>query len=281
MKQIIIAGIGAVLIFTLMAFGVRPITEPLPEIKVALYTGKGIIEKSTSGVKNALQNCSDLRISEVNENDIVGGKLKGCRVVIMPGGTASGEREALGAKGCRALEHFISSGGGFIGICAGAYLVPLSDNRTGADIQLINARLHDVEHWVRGAQTVECLALTKKGAGTVPFSIHFENGPLFVPGNDPYLPEYVSLARYQTDLHAKDAPAGEMTGRDAIIASRFGRGRVILFSPHPEMTPGCEPMLAQAVRWAAGQSEPQTSALGPEFSWEGIFGTMPPQTHTK
>lgn len=281
MKQIIVAGVVVVLIFTLMAFGVRPVTEPLPDFVVCLYNGKGSLAKSVEGIKSSLNAYADIKIQEVSETDIINGKLKGCRVLIIPGGTASGEREALGAAGCRAVENFVSSGGGYIGICAGAYLVPLSERQSAANIQLINARLHDAEHWVRGEQTIECRALTRSDSKTIPFQIHFQNGPIFVPANDPYLPEYASLAKYETDLHAPDAPAGQMAGNDAIIASRFGKGRVILFGPHPELTPGLEPMLAQAVRWAAAQSEPQTTALGPEFSWEGIFGLTPIQTKKK
>jgi len=279
MKQVIVAGVFVVLIFTLMAFGVRPVTEPLPDFAVCLYNGKGSLAKSVEGVKSSLKTYSDIKIQEVSESDIINGKLKGCRVLIIPGGTASGEREALGAAGCRAIENFVSSGGGYIGICAGAYLVPLSERQSAANIQLINARLHDSEHWVRGEQTIECSALTRGNSKTTPFQIHFQNGPIFVPGKDPYLPEYTCLAKYETDLHAPDAPAGQMAGNDAIIASRFGKGRVILFGPHPELTPGLEPMLAQAARWAASLSEPQTTALGPEFSWEGIFGLTP--IHTK
>ncbi len=272
MKQILLAGVGVVLVITLMAFGITPITEPPPEIKVALYAGGGTISRCINGTENSLKKFNDLKIEEISESDVLNGKLRGYRVLILPGGTANGERDALGKAGCRAIGKFVSDGGGFVGICAGAYVPALGWKDSMKDMELINAELCDLDHWVRGTQIVECIALTKGGMHPVPFKIHFENGPIFAPGKDPYLPVYTPLAGYKTDLYAKDAPAGQMAGRDAIIASRCGRGRVILFSPHPELTPGLETMLAQAVRWAAGQSEPQTTASGPEFSWEGIFG---------
>jgi len=279
MKQVLAVGVAVVLVITLVAFGIHPVTEPLPQINVALYTGNGTISRSTSAIQNVLGKYDDLVLSEVKESDITGGALKQYRVLIVPGGSGSGIRDALGKEGCRAIEKFVSQGGGFIGICAGAYLPTLGWKESMQDLQLVNTRLHDLDNWARGKQTIKCMALTKSGKNEVPFQIHFENGPIFVPGNDPYLPPYVSLAKFETDLHASGAPSGQMKGRDAIVASRFGRGRVILFSPHPEFTPGLEGMLSQATRWSAGQCEPGTAALGPEYSWEGIFGILPlPQT---
>lgn len=39
-----------------------------------------------------------------------------------------------------------------------------------------------------------------------------------------------------------------MIGSPAIIAASYGRGRVILFSPHPDIAPGLESWLIRAVR---------------------------------
>jgi glutamine amidotransferase-like uncharacterized protein len=272
MKQVLFAGVLILLVITIMAFGITPVTAPLPEIRIALYSGNGTIEKCTDGVHSSLSNFKDLTIDNITEEEISSGKLKDYQVVIFPGGTASKERNSIGKDGCRAIERFISEGGGYIGICAGAYIPTLGWKDSMKDIELINAELHDLDNWARGTQEIECTAICKGGSEKIDFNIHFENGPIFTPGKDHYMSDYVSLAKFKTDLHAEDAPEGQMAGNDAIIASRFGRGRVILFSPHPELTPGLENMLAQAVRWSAGLSDPQTEALGSEYSWEGIFG---------
>jgi hypothetical protein len=42
-----------------------------------------------------------------------------------------------------------------------------------------------------------------------------------------------------------------MKGTTAIARGKFGKGRVVCFSPHPEKTPGREAFLRSAVRWAA------------------------------
>jgi hypothetical protein len=38
-----------------------------------------------------------------------------------------------------------------------------------------------------------------------------------------------------------------MIDTPAIIAGRYGEGRVVLFSPHPDMTPGRESLVRSAV----------------------------------
>ena len=50
-----------------------------------------------------------------------------------------------------------------------------------------------------------------------------------------------------------------MRGTTAIARGHFGKGRVLCFSPHPEKTPGREPFLQAAVRWAANADGGQKS----------------------
>lgn len=54
-----------------------------------------------------------------------------------------------------------------------------------------------------------------------------------------------------------------MIGRDAIVAAGFGEGRVVVFGPHPELTPELNHWLVNAVIWAAGQGpdEPSVAAV--------------------
>lgn len=43
-----------------------------------------------------------------------------------------------------------------------------------------------------------------------------------------------------------------MPGTTAIAAGRYGEGRVLCFSPHPEKSEATPEVLARGVRWAAG-----------------------------
>jgi len=128
---------------------------------------------------------------------------------------------------------------------------------------------------MNGTDMMLCAALTRQGSRSMQFEIQFNGGPVLVPGEEHYLQPYATLAKFNGEAEAPEISEGGIKGGDAIVASRFGQGRVILFSPNPEMTPGMENCLARALRWAAGKCEPGTAALGPEFSWEGIFGIPP------
>ena len=48
--------------------------------------------------------------------------LKDFDVVIVPGGSATSQAKRLGPSGCDALVRFVENGGGYVGVCAGAFL---------------------------------------------------------------------------------------------------------------------------------------------------------------
>ncbi|OQX84447.1 hypothetical protein B6D60_09360, partial [candidate division KSB1 bacterium 4484_87] len=84
------------------------------------------------------------------------------------------------------------------------------------------------------------------------FELEYFSGPVLVPGDLP-LPKYQELAVFRTDYHENGAKPGDMLGRTAILEARYKKGKVILFSPHPELTRGKELMLVRAVEYLAGE----------------------------
>ena len=58
----------------------------------------------------------------VTAADLKRGALSAFHVVVMPGGITTSQGKAIGRDGCKALRDFIASGGGYLGICAGANL---------------------------------------------------------------------------------------------------------------------------------------------------------------
>lgn len=62
-------------------------------------------------------------ISILNEFDVVAGHLAGVDVLAVSGGDTIAIAEALGSDGAWQMAAFISSGGVYLGSCAGAYLV--------------------------------------------------------------------------------------------------------------------------------------------------------------
>lgn len=197
--------------------------------------------------------------ARLTSREIREGGLAGYDVLIMPGGSGSKQAERLEEVGREKIREFVRAGGGYVGICAGSYL---ASSHYDWSLGLINARVWDRAHWDRGGGEV-CLRMTDPGAdllglgGSVP--VHYNQGPLLVPDDEADLPGYQVLATFETEVATKGAQPGSMTGTHAIIRSTYGRGRVICYSPHPEVTDGPNGLIAAGVAWAGGGRIPGTS----------------------
>jgi Biotin-protein ligase, N terminal len=216
-------------------------------------------------VRRCLPDAGGFRCSRMTPAEIRAGRLRGFDVLVMPGGSSRKEGATLGELGRRNIRAFVRDGGGYVGICAGAYLATPGDHNLG----LINARLVDREHWARGNGDV-WVKLTPLGRRALhddheKVRIHYAQGPLLAHGDWSDLPRYEALATFATGIAKHGAPRGVMVGTTAIARANYGDGRVMCFSPHPEFPGGPHRLLAVGVRWAAGQDgQSLTSPITPE-----------------
>jgi glutamine amidotransferase-like uncharacterized protein len=233
-------------------------TEKARFIRVAIYAGDGVTPTDPAQVKACLPASKGFEVTTVNANDIREGRLEQFDVVIHAGGSGKGQAKALGEDGCERVRRFVKDGGGYVGICAGAYLASVEYPWS---LKLLDARVVDDEHWARGTGQVKLRLATDGqaalGSHDANTTIHYENGPLLGPANRDDIPDFEALATYETEIRKNDAPEGVMIGTTAIARGRFGQGRVVCFSPHPEKTRGCESFVSEAVRWAAGRGNNQ------------------------
>jgi hypothetical protein len=81
--------------------------------------------------------------------------------------------------------------------------------------------------------------------------ISYRQGPLLAPGEQPGLEDFELLASFETEIAKNGAPRGVMVGTAAIVRGRFGKGRVLAMSPHPEKTKGLDGFVRSAVTWLA------------------------------
>jgi len=238
---------------SLIASGLRAQEAPKPPrtLKVAVYTDTG----ATAGgekVLSVLASFSDVKAHSFTAADIRGGRLTGCDVLLHPGGTGGGQGKALGEEGREKVREFVRAGGGFVGICAGAYLASCDYPWS---LHILDAKVIDKAHWARGNGDVQ-VALTSAGkallgADAERLQIAYFQGPLLAPAGDPDVPDYEKLGTFETEIALKGAPTGVMIGTTAIASGSFGAGHVLCFSPHPEKTPGKEALLHQGLRWVA------------------------------
>lgn len=243
--------------------GNEPLKEPLPDgrgsnekrpaIQVAVYKGAGA-SPSREKLINVLVKQPTIQVRDVTVDDIRAGKLKGCHVLIQPGGSGGGQGRALGEEGRQQIREFVKSGGGFVGVCAGAYLATCDYEWS---LNILDAKVVDRKHWNRGFGTVE-IGLSPQGreffgVDRERLSIYYHQGPLLAPAENPDVPDFDSLAKFETEIAKNGAPEGVMLGCTAITSSVFHKGRVFCFSPHPELTDGQEQLLLRGIDWAAAR----------------------------
>jgi len=193
-------------------------------------------------------------VQRVSPEDIQNGILSDFDVLIQPGGSGSKQANALGEKGRKAIQNFVHEGGGYLGVCAGAYL---ASSGYSWSLHIIDAIVIERAHWARGNSTVK-IELSPEGRRILgytvgPVDVYYAQGPVLAPAGKLNLPDYKTLAFYRTGTSRNGALEGVMCGSPAVIVGECGKGRVACISPHPEKTTGLEHYIYRAVRWAAGE----------------------------
>jgi glutamine amidotransferase-like uncharacterized protein len=222
------------------------------EIIVAIYDGSGA--QDDNGLRQKLSLLNNLRIENLNPEQIQNGYLDNFDVLIVPGGFVMDQARAITPAGLDQIRKFVRNGGGYIGFCAGAYLAA---NNFHWSLKIIDADVIDIHHWERGTGAVK-IELTDAGKimlGNIPgqFNIAYGNGPILKFADNPDIPDFIPLAIYKSELNENHAPAGIMINTPAIVIGQFGMGRVFVSSPHPESTGGLDNLVQQALLWAAGR----------------------------
>lgn len=225
---------------------------------IALYDAEGA---GGSGCEN-LERVVDAttlghRLLPVCPEDIRDGGLRGLAAVVFPGGSGGGIAKALQPAGVASVRAFVDGGGGYVGICAGAYLA-------GAGVKSYTALLpwQHTQPWAKGEATLD-VRLTEAGKRLLggefaSFRTRYHNGPVYP---DVLGQSQKAGARTQPQPLAEFASAAQdkkgvvhegMVGTPAIVADFAGKGRVLLISPHPESHEPLDVLVARAIGWTLG-----------------------------
>ncbi|MDB5318522.1 MAG: biotin apo-protein ligase-related protein [Phycisphaerales bacterium] len=233
-----------------------PATRPVGKvIRVLIYDDAGGGGQGPANVSKCLAASKGKEFSYaiVSAEGIRAGRLKEADVLVQPGGSGSGQAEALKPEGREAIKEFVRGGGGYVGICAGAYLASAD---YAWSLHILNAKVVDRQHWARGTGEVK-VRMTAEGRRLLGVSdevvsVFYGQGPLLAAAGKEGLPAYEALGTYETEIAEKGAPAGVMKGTTAFAAAEFGKGRVVCLSPHPEKSAGLDGIIRRAVGWASG-----------------------------
>ncbi|MCK9564810.1 MAG: BPL-N domain-containing protein [Methanothrix sp.] len=226
------------------------------------------------GFKVTLTHAQDLLKDESDPDSV----LARSNVFVMPGGSMhfssfSTQKEA--ARAIENLRNFVCNGGGYIGVCAGA-----TEALIGSPHPYLN--LVDASYraeWFMPREPAEVDWEWRTLMGPLLLEIAEQKHPVvFGYGHNTVLPGYgprvaveyfggpsmfnigssvTVLARYSAPIHQILCKrVQDIWGSAAIVSSRFGSGKVILFGPHPEWPGPCHRMYAQALYYVACKPKP-------------------------
>ncbi len=190
---------------------------------------------------------TDINNSSLNLNSLY-------RMVIFGGGWAGGYNTSVSETGFDNIRSFVANGGGYFGICAGAYFASdmiMWKQNWLAPIEVYNYPLDlfnglglgavvSIKEWT--ASTGCASGITKGAAMTsvridnsvLPgidnvLNILYYGGPAFFP--NPFAPTtgFTVAATYTV-------PGDLLDGTPAMITYTYGNGKVFLSGPHPEVS---------------------------------------------
>ncbi|XQA74091.1 BPL-N domain-containing protein [Xanthomonas sacchari] len=201
-----------------LAFACVSAANAQPTIRVAVYRGAAGCDDCSETAKEAIEALSpqykvDI-IGPKEAQDVTPATLRGYAIYVQPGGGQDipAALQAMGERRIAAIRDFVAQGGGYLGLCMGAYLA--DDTNMG----LIGDDL-DGEVGRPGFPVTtideEAVAVRWKGR---PDSVFFQDGPYFPKSTQG---GFRALATYAN-------------GDVAAARYSFGRGTVVLSGPHPE-----------------------------------------------
>mmetsp|Transcript_33380 Transcript_33380/g.87901 ORF Transcript_33380/g.87901 Transcript_33380/m.87901 type:complete len:356 (-) Transcript_33380:158-1225(-) len=171
---------------------------------------------------------ADISFRQIKLKELLAGCLsdgaEGFTVLCVPGGFAPNYASRLGVLGASLIREFVAAGGGFVGLCAGAFLGCI------AGLALLPVQVDDIHRWARGSGPCQicytqagCETLGALGPSHGPVTVRYQNGPLMRPcGSD-----LLTLATFATEfrgLQDGSRAGSRMLGTPAIVIGRAGGG---------------------------------------------------------
>jgi glutamine amidotransferase-like uncharacterized protein len=201
---------------------------------VGLYVGKGVWDVGREHLKLFLKSHA-YSYRTLDAKAVQNGQLQRSRIslLILPGGESSQYLPDLGARGAQQIKDFVARGGGYIGICAGAfYATSLREggNATGPwGIGLLEGTAYDgtalhTPPFIEGMMDFDFMPHPTLTGLQPKFRLSLFGGPaLRFSEQEAAKKNLAVLARFP-QIHDP-----------AMVLFQYGRGHVFLSAPHLEV----------------------------------------------
>lgn len=240
-------------------------------ISIALYDGRGAGAEFSAPLAEILQ-AAGFSFVYISDEDIRSGKLLEHDVFLVPGSPDAGEcyYAGLGDFGYEQVREFVAERGHYMGVCGGAYFPLTSYQKTNPYwLDIVEATdTEDLDFWRTGSGFVRCrvdddthpvFSGVALGSSTSLNLVYWEGPAITIKGGNirplAHFEALTATARgelrptwdMQDNAMAKEAaltyynPLTEelfdrlLRGKTAIAEAEYGKHKLLLYSPHPEM----------------------------------------------
>ncbi len=171
-------------------------------------------------------------------------------VMIISGGDGFAIADELSGRGFEMLREYISIGGEYVGICAGAYLPLPSSISPFSEFNISSTRIENIGFQGQGEKNMPPRVAVKYGSCSIVHPVRGEllldsdggallaplyGGPVFrEPSEDHVLLRYRDLTENTEVQMSRRIVAELLPGRPAAVRCRLGDGELLLFGPHLE-----------------------------------------------
>ncbi len=224
---------------------------------ILVYTDEDVgassrcVAMTIASLKNTVSSANTPHtVRATTSQELVGSKWRNsCCLLVMPGGRDLPYCKALNGQGNKEIREFVSEGGSYLGICAGAYYGSAKIEFARGDPNLEVTGLRDLAFFpgvtargpvypgftytTSGGARAAPLRLTERGKQRISpdkdnttLFIYYNGGCEFIQDGDVTTPYDVMATYTQLD--------GVGTSGPAIIGGGVGKGRVILSGLHIE-----------------------------------------------
>lgn len=201
-------------------------------IKTGFYVERGSQGSGVLYWARLLTYSPQLDVVLLEGEDIREGKLDGLQLLMIPGGNSRLQCELMKPEGVEKLRKFVADGGSYVGVCAGFHCTLNRPER----LQLLPFEYDEPKV---GNQAIVAVDLSEKGGKLlgVPakrYMMRYSHGPVARPGKQPGEGWGEVLGVYKSTVGPIGKRGGDFFDTPAIIHGRFGKGKVIATSFHPE-----------------------------------------------
>ncbi|MEM9071994.1 MAG: BPL-N domain-containing protein [Myxococcota bacterium] len=233
-----------------------------PPVKVALFRAPGVARDALDAAEALLGSAPGFSLTVVGPDEVRRGALRAQDAVLFTGGRGSVQGRLLQDEGRAEVRRFVGEGGGYVGICAGAYMA-LQGEAEFHKVAIVAGRHATGDRWRRGVASID--VEDDRGGHR---DLHYANGPIIGAERVEGLPAFVPLAWFRDEIWRErhDTRPGEMINTPAIVASQYRRGAIVLFSPNPSLDPEEPELLLRALRFVG-----QGNRVTPRTTFADVF----------